>query len=196
MQPFAADSTSAAPIGSAQFWKQPYKVPAAKDPDAATAQTIGIMCGHVKNAANDELVRLQAERSLGFGMGPDPVRRAAEGALSWCKCFVGFVHHEFIIRQLLGESGHLQGLIAPEVLVRMDHPEGDCAIFSECVAAFLTVHGIPYEFVTVAVNPEEPSIFSHVFLYAVLPDGTRFPVDASHGDYPGWQVPGSPSGRR
>jgi hypothetical protein len=64
------------------------------------------------------------------------------------------------------------------------------------VAAFLTVFGIPYEFVTVAANPNEPEIFSHVYLYAVLPDGSRLPLDASHGDYPGWQVPSAHVSRR
>jgi hypothetical protein len=101
-----------------------------------------------------------------------------------------------LLRKHLGESGHLQGLISPEVLVRMENPEGDCAIFSECIAAFLRVFGLPYEFVTVAVNPSEPEIFSHVYLYAVLPDGSRLPLDASHGTYPGWQVPSSDVFRR
>jgi hypothetical protein len=78
----------------------------------------------------------------------------------------------------------------------MDRPEGDCAIFTECVCSFLRVLGVPYEVVTVAVNPNEPDIFSHVFAYAVLEDGTRLPLDASHGDYPGWQVPGSHVSRR
>src|ERR1035437_2766072 len=78
----------------------------------------------------------------------------------------------------------------------MDKPEGDCAIFSECVAAFLTVFGVPYEFVTVAVNPNEPTIFSHVYLYGVMPDGSRLPLDASHGQYPGWQVPSAHVSRR
>jgi hypothetical protein len=156
------------------------------------------MCQHVKNGANDYAVR---EAALGAmhqfsGLTGATVECSDDLALAgaawwWCKVYVKFLHHEFIIRERLGELGHLQGLISPEVLVRMKRPEGDCAVFSECVAAFLTVFGIPYEFVTVAVNPNEPEIFSHVYLYAVLPDGRRLPLDASHGEYPGWQVPSS-----
>ncbi len=216
MQPFAADLARTPPIESAQFWKQPYRVPASSDPDTATAQTILLMCGQVRESARDAGRETFADQSpmvsdtargafaqFGGLSGYDLARSSeltaraiAESAFWWCKTFVRFVHHEFIIRQRLGEAGHLQGLISPEVLVRMAKPEGDCAIFSECVAAFLTVFGIPYEFVTAAVNPDEPEIFSHVYLYAVLPDGSRFPLDASHGKYPGWQVPSAHVSRR
>lgn len=173
---------------------------ASSDPDTATAQTIGIMCDHVRNAAGDPWVIGTARASVkSFGQlsgDTDVAAQIAVGAWWWAKTFIKFVHHEFIIRQRLGEAGHLQGLISPEVLVRMDRPEGDCAIFSECVAAFLTALGIPFEFVTVAANPREPEIFSHVYLYAVMPDGSRLPLDASHGDYPGWQVPSAHVSRR
>lgn len=201
MQPNAANLSGAPPIGSASFWSHPYKVVASGDPETATAQTIGIMAGHVRNASRDGLVRDTAagavQRFAGLsGDTQDAARMIASAAWWWCKTFVRFVHHEFIIRERLGESGHLQGLISPEVLVRMDRPEGDCAIFSECLAAFLTVHGIPYEFVTVAANPSEPDVYSHVYLYAVLGDGSRLPLDASHGQYPGWQVPSAHVTRR
>jgi hypothetical protein len=147
----------------------------------------------VRAAADDDAVKQAATDALRQFAGIDG---AVGSAWRWCKLYIKFVHHEFIIQQRLGESGHLQGLISPEVLVRMERPEGDCAIFSECIAAFLTVFGVPYEFVTVAVNPDEPEIFSHVYVYAVLPDGSRLPLDASHGQYPGWQVPSSRVSRR
>jgi hypothetical protein len=176
-------------------------VAASSDPDTATAQTIAIMCGHVRKASSDEVVKQTAGRAAQqfaglAGTDGQDAYSLATAAFWWCKVFVKFVHHELIIRQHLGEAGHLQGLISPEILVRMQQPEGDCAIFTECVCAFLRVFGIPYEIITVAVNPQEPETFSHVYLYAVLPDGTRMPIDASHGDYPGWQVPSSHVSRR
>jgi hypothetical protein len=160
------------------------------------------MCGHVAKAAQDFAVQeaaLAALTSFAGLAGPNvstDAESAATSAFWWCKTFVKFVHHESILRRRLGEAGHLQGLISPEVLVRMERPEGDCAIFSECVCAFLRVFGVPYEFVTVAVNAEEPEVFSHVYVYAVMPDGSRLPIDASHGAYPGWQVPSSDVFRR
>jgi hypothetical protein len=200
VQPFAADLAGTPQIDSPAFWAQPFRVPASSDPDTATAQTILIMCGHVRKAAGDPVVQYRAADAAsqfrGLAGTRDDARAVAAAAWWWCKTYLKFVHHEFIIRQRLGESGHLQGLISPEVLVRMEKPEGDCAIFSECIAAFLTVFGIPYEFVTVAANPSETDVFSHVYLYAVLPDGSRLPLDASHGQYPGWQVPSAHVTRR
>jgi len=190
-------------VASKDFWKRPYRVAASSDPDTATAQTVQIMCGHIQDGANDSAVQAAAARAVqqfaGFASAGNPGAddaTLAAAAWWWCKTYITFVHHEFILRQRLGEAGHLQGLIAPEVLVRMKRPEGDCAIFTECVCAFLKVFGIPYEIVTVAVNPREPEIFSHVYAYAVLGDGARLPLDASHGDYPGWQVPSSHQSRR
>jgi hypothetical protein len=189
-------------------------VEASQDPDTATAQTIGIMCGHIKDAAADEgrdlftdnAPRVQwtaSDAAQRFGVlarvnivGDLEPMALAHAAWWWAKTFIKFTHHESMLRERLGEAGHLQGLISPEVLVRMDRPEGDCAVFTECIAAFLRVMGVGYELVTVAVNPREPSIFGHVYLYALLPDGTRLPLDASHGDYPGWQVPSSHVSRR
>jgi hypothetical protein len=151
------------------------------------------MSGHVRGALKDQGVidtaRRAAHQFSGLSGVTDDAASLAAAAWWWCKVYVKFVHHELILRQRLGEAGHLQGLIAPEILIRMDPPEGDCAIFSECLGAFLTVYGIPFEWVTVAVNPNEPDIYSHVFIYGVMPDGSRLPLDASHGDYPGWQVP-------
>lgn len=188
-----------APLSS-EFWKQPFRVPASSDPDTATAQTIGIMCGHIKGGAGDSLVHQTADdavqRFAGVSVAGDAIERTAGAVWWWCKTFIKFVHHEAILRRVLGEAGHLQGLIAPEILVRMDKPEGDCAIFTECLCSFLRVFGIPYEIVTVAVNPNEPDVFSHVYAYAVLSDGSRLPLDASHGEYPGWQVPSSHVSRR
>ena len=196
MQPSAGNDLG---VADSAFWKQPFRVPASSNPDTATAQTIDIMTGHIRDSARDTLVQQTAgNAALQFGgfAGGEGRAQLAGAAWWWCKTFIRFVHHELILRQRLGEAGHLQGLIAPEVLVRMDRPEGDCAIFTECVCSFLRVLGVPYEIVTVAVNPNEPEIFSHVFAYAVLEDGTRLPLDASHGDYPGWQVPGSHVSRR
>lgn len=204
MQPFSAELPGTPPITSAEFWERPERVEASSDPDTATAQTIKIMCQHVKQGASD------AGRHL-FPDGLPMVRNTAQDALSrfgglagdtrdgavalacaawwWHKLFVKFVLHDFIIANRLGEYGHLQGLISPEVLVRMEKPEGDCAIFVMGIAAMLRAFGVPYEFVTVKVSRRNPKEYGHVYLYAVMSDGRRIPLDASHGDEPGWQVP-------
>ena len=188
-------------MGSPQWWKQPERYDLTGDPDSDTAKTVQIMCGQIRKAGSDPLVKEAAARAVqqfgGDRATPDLTAAAvAQAAWYWCKTYIKFVHHEFLLRRYLGESDHLQGLISPDALVRMSNPQGDCAIFTECVCAFLSVFGVPYEIVTVAVNPQEPDIFSHVFAYAVLDDGRRLPLDASHGLYPGWQVPSSDVSRR
>lgn len=150
------------------------------------------MCDHIKGGAADPLVQQYADEAARQFAGISAVEGDAALAACawwWCKTYIEFVHHERLLRKFLGEAGHRQGLISPDALVRMDRPKGDCAIFTDCLLSFLRVYGVPYELVTVKVDLREPQEYSHVYAYAVLPDGRRFPLDASHGDYPGWQVP-------
>ena len=91
----------------------------------------------------------------------------------------------------MGDGNELQLLIAPEALLHMERPKGDCAVFTTLVCALLDCLAIPWEIVTVAVDPRQPGIYSHVYARAVLEDGRRLPLDASHGAYPGWEVPRS-----
>ena len=64
---------------------------------------------------------------------------------------------------------------------------GDCDDFSMLLAALLATRGIPSKFCTVAASNEFPDQFSHVYVVTYL-NGERIPLDASHGDYPGWEV--------
>ena len=188
------------PILSPEFLRRAERVPASLDPDTATAQTVAIMCQHIRRAASDPLVRacaFDAVRRFRGGFlywksGRDPFGdpgAIAESAWWWAKYCLRFVHHSKLIYVWLNERDQLQLLISPEVLVRMRHMVGDCAIYSMMVAAFLEVLGVPWEIVTLAVNRENPEVYSHVFVRAVLSDGRRMPLDASHGLYAGWQVP-------
>jgi hypothetical protein len=117
-------------------------------------------------------------------------RAVAQSIFWWVKHYVKFVHHSKMILVLFGERDQLQLLIEPAVLVRMNRMKGDCAIYTMLICALLDCFNVPWEIVTLAVDPEQPTIFSHVFPRVVLPDG-RIALDASHGRYPGWSVPRS-----
>lgn len=65
---------------------------------------------------------------------------------------------------------------------------GDCDCFAMLGAAILLSLGIPCSFVTVAVDPDQPGRFSHVYL-ASFWQGQRCALDLSHGEYPGWECP-------
>lgn len=198
---------------SPEFLRRALRTPASADPDEATAQTVEQMCRQIRTSAQDPLVRRCAQNAVDkFRGGPlwaiagiDPFSDAAgrnaavsdatrsqaiaESCWWWAKHNLRFVHHDELIEVLLGEVGQLQLLISPDVLVRMRRMEGDCAIYTMIVCAMLEVFSIPWEIVTLAVNPREPEIFGHVFARAILSDGRRLSLDASHGTYPGWQVP-------
>ncbi len=64
---------------------------------------------------------------------------------------------------------------------------GDCDDFSSMIKCLLLTQGIPSKFCTVAADGRAPDQFSHVYCVAYL-DGERIPLDASHGEYPGWEV--------
>lgn len=170
------------------------------NPDRATAQTIELMCRMIDQAAGDAVVGEAARDAVRrFRGGPlyaltgrDPFASAgaiAESVWWWAKHTLRFVHHDGMIRVWFNERDQLQLLIGPDLLLRTNDWKGDCAIYTMLICAMLRALGVRFEIVTVAANPHEPDIFGHVYPRAVLPDGGRLALDASHGAYPGWQVP-------
>lgn len=169
------------------------------NPDVATAQTIAVMCDQIHRAAQDKLVRAavtDAVRRVRGGplyvaSGIDPWKHSqaiCESAWWWVKHALRFVHHNGLIQVWFNERDQLQLLISPDLLLRMDDAKGDCAIYSMLLCAMLESVGLGWELATAAVTPNEPE-YDHVWCRAVLPDGRRLSLDASHGKYPGWQVP-------
>ena len=188
------------PIMSREFLRRAKRVAASPNSDRATAQTIEIMCQHIRKSAADPLVQgcaVDAVRQWRGGAqfaatGQDPFSdpaAIAESVWWWCKHAMKFVHHSQQILVWLGERDQLQLLIEPSVLVRMNQMEGDCAIYSMMICAMLSCLGVPWELQTLSTNPTQPEIYNHVFLRCILPDGRRIPLDCSHGKYPGWRVP-------
>ncbi len=185
-------------VMSREFLDRAARVHAAADPDDATAQTISLMCEQIAKSANDATVQRAASRAINqFRGGPfiagrlpanDP--RAIAASCWWlAKSSIEFVHHDPMILMMWGETGQQQLLISPDVLVRMERPCGDCAVFTSFICACLRTAGVPFEILTAEVDPNRPGEYGHVWARAVMPDGSRVPLDASHGSYPGWQVP-------
>lgn len=119
-------------------------------------------------------------------------RLFAESCWWWCKHYLRFKHHGSMFEAWSADLGDprtkLQLLIAPDVLVRMSTMAGDCAIYTMMVCALMESLGLRWEIVTAAVDRSQPEIFSHVWARVMLPGGSES-LDASHGKYPGWQVP-------
>jgi hypothetical protein len=164
-----------------------------QNPDRATAETVEVMMQHVFDSCYGEspytrLAAIDAVKRFG-----NPI----DGAFWWPKHAIKFVHHQDQLQKWLNEADQLQLLISPERLLAMPRiplfgetrPQGDCAVFCMLVAAILECHGVDWEFVVLAVDPREPSLYTHVFTRAILDDGTPVGLDASHGPCPGWEVP-------
>jgi hypothetical protein len=171
------------------------------DSDLATVQTVRAMCGVVQTAAKDPAVWRAAKEALrqfsclagAFRDDTAPAETSettmCDAAWWWAKHRLHFLQDDTQILQRLNERDQLELLVTPSVLVRMNRPQGDCDDYTMLLAAFLSVYGVRWRVVVVASDPESPTLFTHVFLAAVLPDGSLYYLDASHGAYPGWRVP-------
>lgn len=167
----------------------PNRVQASDDPWEATHQTVQYMCQLVSDSLTEDPERvvqqatIDADRFRQFGRSP------WASIWWWVKHKVKFVHHAKLLGQWIGAGDELQLLIRPDALLKMQQPKGDCAVFTTLVCAMLDAAGLPWEIVTVAVDLRQPGIFSHVYARVILRDGRRVPLDASHGKWPGWEVP-------
>lgn len=153
------------------------------DPDLATAQTVELMCRYIGESQADPLVQAAAAQAAKWGS-------PWAGAFWFTKHLVKFQSDEALTMALLNENDNLELLITPSVMLRSSKPQGDCDDFVMMVCAILCCCEVDWEIVTVAADPQEPDRFSHVYCRAVLADGLlRMAIDASHGRYPGWEVP-------
>lgn len=168
------------------------------NPDQATGQTIRRMAELSGESIGTRRLHHFARKSaVTWRGGPNYAGRA----VNWddqlqlaCSVWYGvnsrmkFREHSEQILALLNERDQLQLLISPDELVKQSRPSGDCAVYTPFVCAALGTLGIHYEFVTLACDPREPDLYTHVYARAVFRDGSRLPMDASHGKYPGWEV--------
>ena len=166
------------------------------DSDGATRQTVEKMCELIREGVNDPLVqRCAAYARDRFAMGSTDQAALAWGVFWYVKHCVKFRLDEGTMLQV-GEARDAYGqqqqdlLIAPAVLVRMKDPSEDCDGFTMLTAALLACLGVQVLIATVAVDMDDPSRWSHVFLCAII-NGRVKPLDTSHGTAPGWMVPRS-----
>lgn len=161
---------------------------ASGDTDAATRQTVEKMCEYIKAGIADPMVQRCAEYAWRrFGMGLPSLDMKAWAVFWWVKHCIRFRQDEATMFQV-GLEDEQDLLIAPALLVRMKDPAEDCDGFTMLGAAMLSILGVPVYIATVAVSPDEPRRWSHVFPVAVLPSGV-LPLDMSHGPGPGWMIP-------
>lgn len=161
--------------------------------DRSTAQTVQEMIGHIRSAVQDPEVRRIASGAAAQGRN-DSRREIADSIWRWCKANVQFVPDEVQLENLMGRRDELELLISPSVMIRpqllgSDTMQGDCDCFTMLACSMLACCGVPPVIWTFKCDASDPSRWSHVCAAAVLENGKVYPVDASHGTYPGWRVP-------
>ena len=162
------------------------------DPDTQVAQTITLMRQYaVEDSGNPTLLT----EVMGTAAG-DPIDdtwrylNRRDGIRS-----MAFVHDEQTGAPWadLGQwRPVVETLMRPVDQAAISNPQGDCDDFSMYGAAHLLARGVDCSYCTVAADPNDPSIYSHVYLVAYPTSGRyagqRVPLDLSHGPYPGWET--------
>jgi hypothetical protein len=164
--------------------------PAGGDTDTSTARTVAMMCDYINQAVSDPAVRQAAAYcAKHFAAGRNDPASLAWAVFWYVKHCVRLRNDEATLFRI-GARDEFDLLIAPSVLVRMKDPAEDCDGFTMLCAALCSILGVPVFIATVAVSPDDPSRWSHVFPCAMV-SGSVLPLDASHGPGPGWMVPRS-----
>lgn len=161
------------------------------DPDQQVVDTIDLMRRYVQEDYATREVREEA--ALAAPYGTDPL----DGVFHHVKRMIRFQPDELTSNLAEGLSGDIpvvEVLIRPRDMVTFPLDTGgmgrvgDCDDYSMFTAALLKAHGIPCSFATVAADPRMPGQYSHVYVVAYPKDGSRVPLDTSHGAAPGWEV--------
>ena len=163
-------------------------------PEAADGQvrsTIHDIMGFIRQDAQSPFIQAEARRMLELGDGNPNL-----GLWKMLKPAMRFKQDEDIAGDLAVDDDRKKDTI--EVLIRpIDQwmliklrgiGIGDCDCYSMYGACLLTALGIPSVLCTVSAHKDRPHEFSHVYLVSYW-NGIRFPLDISHGEYPGWECP-------
>ncbi len=165
------------------------------DPDNQVISTIGVMRQDVEEDSKDPWFNSRAQGMLS---GMDE-RSQVAAVHAHTKGSIRFQRDE-TTGEGIGNATPTDPLV--EVIIRpvdmaryveQGNAVGDCDDFSMYAAAMLEAVGIPCAFVTVAADNRDPNQYSHVYVAAYPHDDAgrrvRIPIDCSHGEYPGWEVP-------
>lgn len=168
------------------------------DADGQVYHTLGVMGQRVREDAGDPAFCSWAQRVVGSAPGELDDLAVIGAAYFHVKGALRFQRDELTgagVGDYPAEEV-VEVIIRPREMakfVQQGKGVGDCDDFTMYLAGILTCFGIPCEFCTVAADSRAPNNFSHVYLVAYPTDRStgqrvRVSLDASHGEYPGWEV--------
>jgi hypothetical protein len=168
------------------------------DADGQVHRTLGIMAERVREDSSDPEFCSWAQHVIGSEPGVLDDMAVIGTAYYHVKGALSFQRDEITGAGVGGYPTEevVEVLIRPREMakfVQQGKGVGDCDDFTMYLAGILSCYGIPTEFCTVAADARAPNNFSHVYLVGYPVDNTtgqrvRVALDASHGEYPGWEV--------
>lgn len=157
--------------------------------DVSTLDTLSVMASLANRDASSLTIQSLCNELIRGCTSPTEVCRSI---WFWVHGHLTFLAHEDIAADVLHlpDPNDVQVLIPPADLLRMEAPKGDCAIYSMVIAALGKCLGWPVAYRITASDSKEPERWSHVYpiLKVWEPREMIFPMDASHGQYPGWET--------
>ena len=157
------------------------------DPETQVADTMPLIQRYASEDSQSDLVRQVAGRYAAIM----PQASRADIAFRATQDHLFFQNDQQIANQNVPGFPDfvVEVLRRPQDVILLSHLEGrkvagDCDDHSMFAAAVGAALGGEVKFITVAGDPSEPGVLSHIY---VTIDGV--PVDASHGDYAGWEAP-------
>jgi hypothetical protein len=164
------------------------------NPHGQVRRTVGLMRQRVEEDAQDPWFQQHTAKVLGLVQGMGEVE-IANRAWSHVKRHMEFVQDRDLAAGLEGvipqAADAIEWSMRPKTTgqyVEQGIAVGDCDDFQEYLAGLLAGAGVRCSFVTVAANEEDPGQETHVYVRAYPVDGGMVALDASHGEYAGWEV--------
>lgn len=178
------------------FWGSPIQLDVRPtnpmDTDVSTVDTLQQMKALAIESAPSPLIASVLNTCLVSTAKRNPSNREIARAIWWwVKNHVRFERDEVILARELGyeKDPNQELLIVPTTLIMMPTPMGDCDDFAMLTGALCLCAHIPYWYVAIAEDENEPNRFSHVYGKCYLPDEQRFMnMDVSFGTTPGWET--------
>lgn len=162
-------------------------IPTSDSPEGQTTDTVAAMVTQIGQTVHSPQVSKATAQAL-RGIGSSD-REKAHAIFRWIKRNVKFVKDSSIIEKGPKLVDTDEALIAPDRLLTMPKPQGDCDDFTQLASAMLWNAGIENSIVTIAADREEPQRFSHVYNQVSLRGVGEVPFDSSHGKELGWEAP-------
>ena len=159
--------------------------------DVSTVDTVREMIRVAKQSSSDEVVGSAVQMALGNLPVSASAEDQVEAIFNWVQHNIKFVEDGEVLQELFGlDDSKADLIIAPPRLLTMPVPAGDCDCFSTLLASMLLSanKNVGVAFRTTASDSSRPNDYSHVYVVATLPCGREVPLDASHGDYAGWET--------